>query len=184
MQEATDTPTGRGRTRATANASNGSVPDQVEFALTWLKRHSRKATLAGMVRYSIPSDHAFGVAMKDIKALGTRLLLIEREAGDERHFIKKGDEHGAACYRQTQSRAQFCGRRPCAAPGEFDGLGGAVGREGCAPGAHESCGVGASQGIGTNARLAAGSRVRKVGWCQDPTTTERKDARRRAVRSI
>ena len=32
-----------------------------------------KATLEGMARYSIPSDHAFGVAMKDIKALGTML---------------------------------------------------------------------------------------------------------------
>jgi 3-methyladenine DNA glycosylase AlkD len=73
MRKATDTPTVRGRIRATANASKGSIPDQVEFALTWLKRHSRKATLTGMVRYSIPSDHAYGVAMKDIKALGTML---------------------------------------------------------------------------------------------------------------
>ena len=50
-----------------------SVQDQVEFALTWLKRHCTKATLEGMARFNIPSDHAYGVAMKDIKALGTML---------------------------------------------------------------------------------------------------------------
>ena len=49
------------------------VADQVQFALTWLKRRSTRATLDGMARYSIPSDHAYGVAMKDIKALGKTL---------------------------------------------------------------------------------------------------------------
>ena len=58
---------------ATPNASKGSVQDQVDFALRWLKRHSTKATLEGMARYSIPSRHAYGVAMKDIKALGAIL---------------------------------------------------------------------------------------------------------------
>lgn len=55
------------------HASQQPVQDQVEFALTWLRRHRSKATLDGMARYAIPSDHAYGVAMKDIKALGTRL---------------------------------------------------------------------------------------------------------------
>jgi 3-methyladenine DNA glycosylase AlkD len=55
------------------NASKRPVQDQVELALTWLKRHSSKATREGMVRYSIPSDRAYGVAMKDIKALGAML---------------------------------------------------------------------------------------------------------------
>ena len=64
---------GRGRRPETRNASKHSVQDQIEFALRWLKRHSTKATLKGMVRYSIPSDHAYGVAMNDIKALGTKL---------------------------------------------------------------------------------------------------------------
>lgn len=50
-----------------------SIDDQVQFALTWLKRHRTKATLEGMARYAIPSDHAYGVAMRDIKALGTIL---------------------------------------------------------------------------------------------------------------
>ena len=43
---------------------------QVESALVWLKRHSTKSTRDGMARFAIPSDHAYGVSMKDIKALG------------------------------------------------------------------------------------------------------------------
>src|SRR5688572_10122144 len=46
-----------------------TLEDQVRSALTWLKRHRTRATLEGMARYSIPSDRAYGVAMKDIKAL-------------------------------------------------------------------------------------------------------------------
>ena len=47
-----------------------SVEAQVESALRWLKRHSTKKTREGMARYAIPSDHAYGVTMKDIKTLG------------------------------------------------------------------------------------------------------------------
>jgi 3-methyladenine DNA glycosylase AlkD len=47
-------------------------PD-VQSALAWLKKHSSKATRDGMARYAIPSDHAYGVAMRDIKALGKQL---------------------------------------------------------------------------------------------------------------
>jgi 3-methyladenine DNA glycosylase AlkD len=50
-----------------------SLEAQVQLALKWLKSHSTKATLEGMARYAIPSDHAYGVAMKDIKALGKTL---------------------------------------------------------------------------------------------------------------
>ena len=50
-----------------------SLAEQVESALMWLKRHSTKANRDGMARYAIPSDHAYGVAMKDIKALGKTL---------------------------------------------------------------------------------------------------------------
>jgi len=49
------------------------LDDQVRAALAWLKRKSTRATLEGMARYAIPSDHAYGVPMKDIKALGTTL---------------------------------------------------------------------------------------------------------------
>jgi len=64
---------GHGRRSETSTASKPSVQNQVEFALAWLKRHSTKTTLEGMVRYAIPSGDAYGVAMKDIKTLGTML---------------------------------------------------------------------------------------------------------------
>ena len=54
-------------------ASKLSLDDQVEAALVWLKKHSTRATRDGMARYAIPSDNAYGVAMKDIKALGKQL---------------------------------------------------------------------------------------------------------------
>jgi len=49
------------------------VADEVQSALLWLKDHSTQATRDGMARYAIPSEHALGVAMKDIKALGKQL---------------------------------------------------------------------------------------------------------------
>ena len=49
------------------------VADEVQSALQWLKDHSSKATRDGMARYAIPSDHALGVAMREIKALGKQL---------------------------------------------------------------------------------------------------------------
>lgn len=49
------------------------VDGQVQSALDWLKGHSSNATRDGMARYAIPSDHAYGVAMRDIKALGKTL---------------------------------------------------------------------------------------------------------------
>jgi 3-methyladenine DNA glycosylase AlkD len=73
MPKLKSVPKSHERGLATPNASKKSVQDQVEFALRWLKRHSTKATLDGMARYSIPSHQAYGVAMKDIKALGAIL---------------------------------------------------------------------------------------------------------------
>ncbi|MET0591670.1 MAG: DNA alkylation repair protein [Polyangiaceae bacterium] len=49
------------------------VDARLENALTWLRAHSSKAVRDGMSRYAIPSDHALGVAMRDIKALGMSL---------------------------------------------------------------------------------------------------------------
>lgn len=49
------------------------MTEQVQSALRWLQDHSSKATLDGMARYAIPSDHALGVAMRDIKLLGKQL---------------------------------------------------------------------------------------------------------------
>jgi len=58
-----DVPKARGRGRDTPRVSERSVRDQVEFALTWLKRHGTRATREGMARYAIPSHHAYGVAI-------------------------------------------------------------------------------------------------------------------------
>lgn len=44
-----------------------------ELALAELKRHASRATLAGMARYAIPSERAFGVAMRDIQAIAKRV---------------------------------------------------------------------------------------------------------------
>lgn len=50
-----------------------TLEEQVGSALAWLKSRSTKATLDGMARYAIPSGNAYGVAMRDIKALGKTL---------------------------------------------------------------------------------------------------------------
>ncbi|MBM3740832.1 MAG: DNA alkylation repair protein [Acidobacteria bacterium] len=46
---------------------------QTQSALQWLKDHATQATLDGMARFAIPSDHALGVTMKDIKILAKQL---------------------------------------------------------------------------------------------------------------
>ncbi|HEY5849790.1 MAG TPA: DNA alkylation repair protein [Lysobacter sp.] len=54
----------------TAGASPGQgLDDRLEHAMQALRRGTSKATLDGMARYAIPSDHAIGVAMKDIQAI-------------------------------------------------------------------------------------------------------------------
>ena len=50
-----------------------SLDDRVRSTLEQLRRRSTKATRDGMARYAIPSDNAYGVAMKDIKELGKEL---------------------------------------------------------------------------------------------------------------
>ena len=50
-----------------------SLEDQTEQALTWLKRHSTKRNREGMARYAIPSDHALGVSVANIRVLAKRL---------------------------------------------------------------------------------------------------------------
>lgn len=54
-------------------AMPAAEPRTVEHAIEWLKTHSTPATLEGMARYAIPSDHALGVAMRDIKSFGKQL---------------------------------------------------------------------------------------------------------------
>ncbi len=55
--------------QGTAKKSKDSIKYDVEFALTWLRKHSTKHTLEGMSRYGIPSDNAFGVSVADIRRL-------------------------------------------------------------------------------------------------------------------
>jgi 3-methyladenine DNA glycosylase AlkD len=50
-----------------------AAPPDEAAALGELKRLATPATLAGMARYAIPSEHAFGVAMRDIQALAKRI---------------------------------------------------------------------------------------------------------------
>lgn len=47
----------------------GSTTELAGEAIALLKKHATKATLDGMARYAIPSDHALGVAMRDIQAV-------------------------------------------------------------------------------------------------------------------
>ncbi len=47
--------------------------EEIEAVLASLKRSATKATLAGMARYAIPSDKAFGVSVGDIQKLARRL---------------------------------------------------------------------------------------------------------------
>jgi 3-methyladenine DNA glycosylase AlkD len=56
-----------------AKVAERSLQQQVQWVIQWLMAHSTKATRDGMARYALPSDKAFGVAMKDLKALGKEL---------------------------------------------------------------------------------------------------------------
>ena len=55
------------------SAAEPSLDERVQSSLQWLKRHSSRAVRDGMARYAIPSEHAYGVAMRDIKAFGKTL---------------------------------------------------------------------------------------------------------------
>ena len=59
--------------RRQPDAVKAPLDERVASALASLKRKATKATRDGMARYAIPSDNAYGVAMKDIKALGATL---------------------------------------------------------------------------------------------------------------
>ena len=52
---------------------SATLDAQVQSALQWLQDHATAATRDGMARYAIPSDNAYGTAVKDIKALGKTL---------------------------------------------------------------------------------------------------------------
>jgi 3-methyladenine DNA glycosylase AlkD len=50
-----------------------SLENQVQDVLTWLKRHSSKATRDAMARYGIPQTNALGVTMANMKVLARQL---------------------------------------------------------------------------------------------------------------
>lgn len=58
--------------RATVGRAT-STQEDVQGAVDWLKRHGSKAGRDGMARYAIPTDNAFGVAMRDVQALAKKL---------------------------------------------------------------------------------------------------------------
>jgi 3-methyladenine DNA glycosylase AlkD len=55
------------------NPPAGPVEEEVRSTLAWLERHGTRRTRDGMARYGLPSDHAFGVTMADMKVLAKRL---------------------------------------------------------------------------------------------------------------
>jgi 3-methyladenine DNA glycosylase AlkD len=57
-------------------------PMDAAAAVDWLKSHATKATLEGMARYGLPSERAFGVAMRDIQSLA-KLLGRNHELASE-----------------------------------------------------------------------------------------------------
>ena len=63
----------RTRARAITKKVERSLADEVQAAITWLKRHSTRHTLEGMARYGIPSDNALGVSVADIRVLAKKL---------------------------------------------------------------------------------------------------------------
>jgi 3-methyladenine DNA glycosylase AlkD len=50
-----------------------STEVELEGALSWLKRHSSKATRDGMARYGVPADNALGVTMSNLKVLAKQI---------------------------------------------------------------------------------------------------------------
>lgn len=61
---------GRGAGRARAGEKKLT---SVEDVLRWLERHGKRSTLAGMARYGIPSDGAYGVTFGELRGLAKEL---------------------------------------------------------------------------------------------------------------
>jgi 3-methyladenine DNA glycosylase AlkD len=56
-----------------AKKKAASAGHDVASVLAWLKKHSSKATRDGMARYGVPSDHALGVTMADMKVIAKEI---------------------------------------------------------------------------------------------------------------
>jgi 3-methyladenine DNA glycosylase AlkD len=73
MPKSTLAPKKHSKPTRSNKAPAGKTEATVESAVAELKRLATKATLDGMARYAIPSDRAFGVAMRDVQALAKQL---------------------------------------------------------------------------------------------------------------
>lgn len=60
-------------TRVPSKGAQRPLQEEVQAALSWLRRHSTKRTREGMARFGIPSDNALGVSVGDIRVLAKRL---------------------------------------------------------------------------------------------------------------
>ncbi len=87
-------------------AKESSLEDEVQSALAWLKSHSTKATRDGMARYAIPSDKAFGVAMKDMKALGKNARAQPRARRSSLGHRRVRGAHGLLVCRRSGARSR------------------------------------------------------------------------------
>src|SRR5688572_15722266 len=82
MPKSTRAPKVRSKSTRANNAKAGKTEPTVKRSIDELKRLATKATLDGMARYAIPSDRAFGVAMRDVQALAKRLGRNHQLASD------------------------------------------------------------------------------------------------------
>jgi 3-methyladenine DNA glycosylase AlkD len=73
MPKPTRGPKGKSKATKVSDARNGRVEPTVDAAIDELKVLATKATLDGMARYAIPSERAFGVAMRDVQAFAKRI---------------------------------------------------------------------------------------------------------------
>jgi 3-methyladenine DNA glycosylase AlkD len=87
-----------------------SLEDEVQVALTWLKRHSTKRTFEGMARYGIPSDNALGVSVGDIRLLSKKL---------GRNHLLAAALWKTACY-EARMLACFVDEPARVTPGQMD----------------------------------------------------------------
>ncbi|HEV2842066.1 MAG TPA: DNA alkylation repair protein [Chthoniobacterales bacterium] len=63
----------RASAKPTSKKAESSLEEEVQSALTWLKRHANTRTREGMARYGIPSTNALGVSVGDIRVLAKRI---------------------------------------------------------------------------------------------------------------
>ena len=80
--------------------------DQV---VAWLERRGRRKNVAGLARYGIVAEHAFGVSMSTLLGLRKRLgqdhalALVDDRLGENRRAQSQTDCRGKRCFRHPVS---------------------------------------------------------------------------------